>query len=235
MLPFTEDVETINQWREEFKSYHPSNPNIEEETDYEYLGQNIEIDAIAFTHKVMKVLLQVPTFIPKIILDEVLDRVEVISLPNLVSAFPKSIPPKMVIRLSNDMITDNKNPDQNFDFYATKATLKTEEKLCSIVLEDANEKTGLMIGSLDEEGSSRLEKFYHYLGDKKFRLDNALQLKYNKIEGNIFSIQIDMIHSPTVLPLWQMNVFGFYASEKNVSPIDAFVQDYKPAVLRHKE
>lgn len=62
-----EDI--IKQWKLEFKSYHsgsgvPSNDN-------KYLFQDIEIDAIAFAHKMMLEHFEVKTFIPESIKKEV--------------------------------------------------------------------------------------------------------------------------------------------------------------------
>jgi len=61
--------DTIKHWEQEFKSYHrgsgvPSKDN-------KYLFQDIEIDAIAFAHKMMLEHFEVKTFIPESIKKEV--------------------------------------------------------------------------------------------------------------------------------------------------------------------
>jgi hypothetical protein len=66
-----EDVETRNQWRREFENYRlPSGKNTPED-DINYLSQSIEIDAIAFAHKMMLQYFEVKTVIPEVIKNKV--------------------------------------------------------------------------------------------------------------------------------------------------------------------
>jgi len=59
------DPQIISQWKQEIANYEQ--PSGVLQNDEDYLKQEIEIDAIAFTHKHMKVLYGVKTVIPKII------------------------------------------------------------------------------------------------------------------------------------------------------------------------
>lgn len=63
-----EDQETLIKWEKEFDSYNkPSIKNIDN-NDAKYLEQEIEIDAIIFTHNKIKELFGVSTVIPSSIL-----------------------------------------------------------------------------------------------------------------------------------------------------------------------
>lgn len=66
-----ESVETLKQWQREFKNYQlPSGKNTPED-DMKYLNQSIEIDAIAFAHKMMLEHFEVKTVIPEVIVEKV--------------------------------------------------------------------------------------------------------------------------------------------------------------------
>ena len=61
--------DTIKQWKHEFESYH-SGSGVPSK-DSKYLVQDIEIDAIAFAHKMMLEHFEVKTIIPESIIKEV--------------------------------------------------------------------------------------------------------------------------------------------------------------------
>lgn len=64
------DPNTINKWKDEMSNYNsPTQKDIPEE---KYLKQEIEIDAIAFAHKMMLEHFEVKTIIP----DSIKERVE---------------------------------------------------------------------------------------------------------------------------------------------------------------
>jgi len=59
------DLPTIQKWKDEMSNYNqPTKKDIPEE---EYLKQEIEIDAIAFAHKMMLEHFDVKTVIPQVI------------------------------------------------------------------------------------------------------------------------------------------------------------------------
>jgi len=70
----TVTIETIKQWKQEFESYH-SGSGIPSK-DSKYLVQDIEIDAIAFAHKMMLEHFQVKTIIPHQIKKDVARKFE---------------------------------------------------------------------------------------------------------------------------------------------------------------
>jgi len=72
-----ESIETIKQWKKDFENYKPSKSA---EVDIEYLTQTIEIDAIAFAHKIIKKLLNVNSIIPDTIRNQVNDRIVTLKL-----------------------------------------------------------------------------------------------------------------------------------------------------------
>jgi len=63
------DLDIIKQWKQEFKSYHSGSGAPSK--DSKYLVQDIEIDAIAFAHKMMLEHFEVKTIIPESIKKEV--------------------------------------------------------------------------------------------------------------------------------------------------------------------
>ena len=64
--------DTKNQWKQEFESYH-SGSGVPSK-DSKYLVQDIEIDAIAFAHKMMLEHFEIKTIIPKPIKNLVLEK-----------------------------------------------------------------------------------------------------------------------------------------------------------------
>lgn len=70
----TIDKDTIDIWKSEFDQYHTPSGDIS--SDNGYLFQNIEIDAIAFAHKMMLEHFKVKTIIPGEIIDEVTLKVD---------------------------------------------------------------------------------------------------------------------------------------------------------------
>lgn len=66
--------DTLDLWKSEFNQYHT--PSGEQKNDKEYLFQDIEIDAIAFAHKMMLEHFKVKTIIPIEIKDSVLTKLE---------------------------------------------------------------------------------------------------------------------------------------------------------------
>lgn len=62
----------IKQWKQEFESYHSGSgvPSM----DNKYLFQDIEVDAIAFAHKMMLEHFEIKTIIPKPIKNLVLEK-----------------------------------------------------------------------------------------------------------------------------------------------------------------
>lgn len=59
-----ESNETIQNWQQEFTNYLQPTGKNNEHDDAQYLNQEIEIDAIAFTHKIMLDYFGVKTVIP---------------------------------------------------------------------------------------------------------------------------------------------------------------------------
>jgi len=66
------DTETIIKWKQEISSYH-SGAGVPSK-DNKYLFQDIEIDAIAFAHKMMLEHFDVKTIIPEKIMNLVLEK-----------------------------------------------------------------------------------------------------------------------------------------------------------------
>lgn len=70
-----EHIKTLKKWEEEINGYiMPSGKNNEAD-DQSYLTQEIEIDAIAYTHLLIKRKFDIKTLIPNVIKDNVLNRV----------------------------------------------------------------------------------------------------------------------------------------------------------------
>jgi hypothetical protein len=68
--------EIVDIWNSEMNNYkQPTSDEIPEEF---YLKQKIEIDAIAFAHYQMNKLFEVKTFIPKMIYQEVKNRIDIL-------------------------------------------------------------------------------------------------------------------------------------------------------------
>ena len=59
-----EDIDTLNEWNNNFVSYNSPSINNTEKEDINYLEQAIEVDAILYAHKKMKELFDVKTIIP---------------------------------------------------------------------------------------------------------------------------------------------------------------------------
>mgnify|MGYP003398199019 FL=1 len=72
---FKEPRERVLQWKKEFANYYVS----EVEDDLKYLGQDCEIDAIAFSYLMMKKLYEADMSIPNVIQDKVLERAKEIA------------------------------------------------------------------------------------------------------------------------------------------------------------
>ncbi|MBU0996967.1 MAG: hypothetical protein KKE16_02865 [Firmicutes bacterium] len=66
-LKYSEKKETVDSWRTDFLSYQK--PGMELKSDY--LLQSIEIDAIAFSHYLLKELFKTSTLIPSEVKEEV--------------------------------------------------------------------------------------------------------------------------------------------------------------------
>ncbi len=70
-----ESTETLIVWNDEINGYIlPSGKNNEID-DHSYLNQEIEVDAIAFAHWLVKKELNLKTVIPKVIRNKVEDRI----------------------------------------------------------------------------------------------------------------------------------------------------------------
>lgn len=73
-----ESEETLNRWQHDINNYiMPSGKNNELD-DIDYLSQEIEIDAIAFTHKMMLEYFDLKTFTPDKIKKNVMDKVRIL-------------------------------------------------------------------------------------------------------------------------------------------------------------
>jgi hypothetical protein len=66
-----EDFKTLQKWEEEFQNYNIPIKNNDESKDNRYLEQEIEIDAIIFTHNKIKELFGISTIIPSAILNKI--------------------------------------------------------------------------------------------------------------------------------------------------------------------
>ena len=70
-----ESNETIDIWQQEFTNYLQPTGKNNEQDDSDYLNQSIEIDAIAFVHKMMLEHFDVKTMIPKLIMIKLQKRI----------------------------------------------------------------------------------------------------------------------------------------------------------------
>lgn len=69
-----ESLEILKSWKQDILVY--TKPTDERPDSIDYLGQSIEIDAIAFSHFLMKQFFNTETFIPSPIKDKVLSRLK---------------------------------------------------------------------------------------------------------------------------------------------------------------
>lgn len=70
-----ETAETLKIWEDEIKGYIMPSGNNNEIDDQSYLTQEIEVDAIAFAHWLVKKELDLKTVIPKVIRNKVADKI----------------------------------------------------------------------------------------------------------------------------------------------------------------
>ena len=71
---YVEDIELINRWSNEFKNYKSPSGNID--LDYEFLDQDIELDAMTFTYYLTLKLFNLILYIPKYIEERFYNRLE---------------------------------------------------------------------------------------------------------------------------------------------------------------
>lgn len=69
-----ESAETLKLWEDEINGYTMPSGKNNEIDDQRYLSQEIEIDAIAFAHWLVKKELDLKTIIPEVIKEKVLER-----------------------------------------------------------------------------------------------------------------------------------------------------------------
>ncbi len=73
---YIEDINLCDKWEYEFKNYIRPSSNID--TDYKFLDQNIEIDAMAFSYYLTQRLFKIEIYIPKYIEDRFMVRLNLI-------------------------------------------------------------------------------------------------------------------------------------------------------------
>lgn len=71
---YVEDIELINRWSNEFKNYKRPSGNID--LDYEFLDQDIELDAMTFAYYLTLKLFNLKLYIPKYIEERFYNRLE---------------------------------------------------------------------------------------------------------------------------------------------------------------
>ncbi len=77
-----ESEETLKVWKEETSNYKMPSGTNKEINDQSYLNQEIEIDAIAFAHWLVKEKFDLKTVIPEVIKDEVSKKVAYFNIKN---------------------------------------------------------------------------------------------------------------------------------------------------------
>lgn len=70
-----ESQETLEIWSHEINNYEMPSGTNKEDDDQKYLKQEIEIDAIAFAHWLIKKEFDLKTYIPEMIKEDVLTKV----------------------------------------------------------------------------------------------------------------------------------------------------------------